>query len=51
MLGNQTQMTTDEQHRTETFSPLEPDQHVDPLQTEQINTIIFIIYILTTILI
>lgn len=31
MLENHLQMTADEQHRVETFAPLAPDQHADPL--------------------
>ena len=31
MLENQMQMTPDEQHRAETFSPLPPGHHADPL--------------------
>lgn len=31
MMENQNQLTPDEQHRVETFAPLPPDQHADPL--------------------
>lgn len=35
MMENQLQMTADEQHRTETFGPLAPDQHADPLLADR----------------
>lgn len=35
MLENQLQMTADEQHQAETFGPLAPDQHADPLLADR----------------
>lgn len=35
MLENQLQMTADEQHKAETFGPLAPDQHPDPLLADR----------------
>ena len=35
MLENQLQMTADQQHQAETFGPLAPDQHADPLLADR----------------